>query len=162
MALHGSLVAAVLLGHRNTAPLEGQARIWGRLLGKKCGVLPHPLGTAPTGCPLPPTVRPETGHRLVGLTRVCPSLTTRVPSGWYHTRAGRPGTSSLWRKRRVVSAASQGGTVTARGLKVGKGGGAGRKSLNLPVLPESAEGGDWVTYPSRHLSAKELSHTLAM
>lgn len=42
MALHGSLVAAVLLGHRNIAPLEGQARVWGRLLGKKRGVLPRP------------------------------------------------------------------------------------------------------------------------
>lgn len=68
---------------------------------KICCVPPRPVGMAP---PLLPSGQKQ-GTRL---TRVCPTLTTRVPSGWYHIRLGWPGTSSLGRKSKAVTIASLG------------------------------------------------------
>lgn len=118
VALHSSLVAAVLLQHRDTVPARGTGR------GSSPGDLPigedmqrPPTSSriAPSSCLLPLSFRPETGHKRASLTSVYPSLTTGVPSSWYHTRVGRPETSSLWDEEKGggVSAASQGGTVTA-------------------------------------------------
>lgn len=99
MALHSSLVAAVLLQHRDTVPARGTGRgsSPGDLpIGEDMQRPPTSSKTSPSSCPLPLPFRSETGHKRALLTSVCPSLTTRVPSGWYHTRVGRPGTSSLW------------------------------------------------------------------
>lgn len=162
MALHGSLEAAVLLG-TETEHRSRDSQGLGSPVGEETRRPPTSSRDSTLRLP-PPSYLQARNRAQASQTHQSVSLTNHAGAIGLVPHQGRAAWDELSAEEKEGGVSCLPGWHSDSPRPEGGRGvaGGGRKSPNLPVLPESAEGGGWATHPAGHRGSTQLPHTLAM